>query len=130
MNDVFSALTSRYANFSSRARRREYWGFVLLTSLIGVIVWALNMMIISPEQPQMFLFLIYQLAVIIPTFAVSVRRLHDLDKSGFWILILFIPILGAIYLTVIFCLRGTNGNNKYGEDPLDVAQGEIVHGDL
>ncbi len=61
---------------------------------------------------------IFSIATIVPSLAVQVRRLHDIDKSGWWILISFIPIIGAIWLIVWFCLKGTEGDNRFGSDPL------------
>lgn len=63
--------------------------------------------------------LVYSVAVLIPSVAVGVRRLHDLDRSGWWLLIMLIPLLGTLLLLIYFCLRGTVGPNRFGPDPLD-----------
>ncbi len=124
MSVVIGAVASRYPNFSARARRGEYWGFVLVSMIIYAIVGGIEYSLRAPMTVDtMFYFTtLAQLLLLIPTFAVSIRRLHDLDKSGWWILIAFVPILGSIYLFVIFCMRGTKGDNRYGADPLDNGQ--------
>ncbi|APE26964.1 DUF805 domain-containing protein [Aurantiacibacter gangjinensis] len=124
----------RYADFSGRSRRKEYWLFTLL----AVIVYALSFMMIMagmptpqysaygavPQEPTGIFYIgaallgIFALASFIPALAVAVRRLHDTEKSGWFLLLNFIP-LGGLILLIFFCMEGTKGANKYGADPKD-----------
>ena len=112
----------KYATFSGRARRAEYWWFALgylivltVASVIdGVLGTGLGMGI-------GILYVVVVLAVFIPSLSVTVRRLHDLDKSGWWMLLTFVPLIGAIVLLIWFCTQGTAGPNRFGADPLDPA---------
>lgn len=112
MNYYISVLTKNYANFNGRARRLEYWMFVLFNIIVGVILAVLaaaTNLVILPG--------IYSLAIMLPTVALSVRRLHDISKSGAWLLILFIPLVGGIWFLILTCTEGTAGANEYGEHP-------------
>ena len=109
---VRSVLIENYANFNGRASRSEYWYFVLAYLIVYVIFFAL-----ASAVPVLGLLGIAFLGLIIPAIAVGVRRLHDLDKSGWWYLLGLVPLLGLILL-YWFCLPGTPGPNQYGEDPL------------
>ncbi len=102
-----------YATFSGRARRKEYWMFTLFNGIISLVLSILGAVV-----PMLYaLSIIYSLAVFIPSLAVCVRRLHDVDKSGWWFLIIFVPIVGGILLLVWDCTEGTRGSNQFGEDP-------------
>ena len=105
-----------YAVIDGRARRTEYWMFVLF-NIIALFILAVIDEIVFGDG-YLILQGIYQLAVLVPTIAVSVRRLHDTDKSGWWLLLAFIPLLGAIALLIMFCIPGTSGENTYGPDPI------------
>lgn len=105
-----------YANFSGRARRSEYWYYTLFNIIIGIVLRIIDTYVIGMDEIGV-LGLIYSLAVLIPGLAVSVRRLHDVGKSGWFLLIVLIPLIGAIWLLVLFCTEGNNGPNQYGEDP-------------
>ena len=98
----------KFADFNGRARRKEYWMFVLFTFLVSMVLGILDAMI-SPEGVGM-LGLIFQLAVLIPTIAVAVRRMHDVGKSGWFILI-------PIYNLILAVTEGEKGTNQYGADP-------------
>ncbi len=106
----------KYAVFSGRARRREFWFFVLFNFIIMIIL-----MIIAQAINSAILSTIYSLAVLIPSIAVTVRRLHDTDRTGWWILIGLIPIIGAIILIIFAVLDSQKGENKYGPSPKGVA---------
>ena len=104
---------NKYVTFAGRASRPEFWYFflfLLIGNLVTVVldqsVFAGNM--ISPLNS------IFGLVTVLPWLAVSVRRLHDVDRSGWWILIGFIPLIGAIVLIVWFSTAGTNGTNRFG----------------
>jgi uncharacterized membrane protein YhaH (DUF805 family) len=104
---------SNYVNFSDRACRSEYW-FWFLFVFIGNIVtaaidYAIGIQVISG---------LFSLAVLLPGIAIAIRRLHDLDRSGWWIFLILIPLVGAIILLIWFCTRGTDGPNRFGPDPL------------
>ena len=107
----------RYVDFSGRSSRSEYWWWVLFVS-IGAIVGLIldNLIGTSP-----ILYVLFELAVVLPGLAVSVRRCHDIDKSGWWILIGIIPIVGGIILLIWFVRRGDHDENRYGPDPLQVS---------
>ena len=112
---AISSAFSNYVNFSGRAIRSEYWFWVLFTS-IGVVLGE----IIDGVLGTTLIYPIFGLVTILPSIAVGVRRLHDLDRSGWWLLLSFIPLVGAIVLIIWFCGRGTAGSNRFGPDPLDL----------
>jgi uncharacterized membrane protein YhaH (DUF805 family) len=116
----------QYADFSGRARRTEFWMFALFNFIASVILALIDALIgtasmVSTGSSVYFspglLGGIYSLAVLIPSLAVGVRRLHDQDRTGWWLLIGLIPFVGAIVLLVFFCLEGNRGPNQYGPDP-------------
>jgi uncharacterized membrane protein YhaH (DUF805 family) len=115
----------RYADFSGRSRRKEYWMFTLFVLIVEIVLIAWIMAAASAAEGEMtamvtipFVILsIFGLAIIIPLLAVTVRRLHDQDKSGWYYFIGFVPIVGPIVLLVFLCTDGTSGPNRYGEDP-------------
>lgn len=121
----------QYALFRGRSTRAEYWTFALVNFAIGIVLmgptYAALFTALAHHQPppettqSMVMGLVYDvfvLAQLIPSFAVQVRRLHDLDRSGWWLLIVLLPIVGWLLLFVWFCLRGTDGPNRFGDDPL------------
>ena len=99
-----------YADFTGRARRAEFWWYALANLLISIVFNIL----IAISSIFWILDVIYVLAVLIPGLAVGVRRLHDTDKSGWWLLIALIPLVGIIVLIVFFATDGQPGPNKYG----------------
>lgn len=105
-----------YAQFTGRARRREYWMFMLInlivTVLLSFVTGLIGLEILS---------MIYSLGVLVPSIAVGIRRLHDTDRSGWWLLLVMIPLLGWIALLVITLLDSTPGENTYGPNPKGVA---------
>lgn len=116
----------KYADFTGRARRMEYWMFfvgVLGASVAANIVDAIvgmNGMVFGVYGPLTTLLM---LGTIVPSIAVGVRRLHDQDKSGWFMLLVLIPLLGGLILLVLFLLEGTKGDNQYGPDPKAGAPG-------
>jgi len=114
----YLAALKKYAVFSGRAQRKEYWFFVLFNVLIvlalGFVEGALG---IAPESDASVLGMLYILAVLLPIYAVSVRRLHDTGRSGWWILIGFIPLLGGIIFLIFMIQEGDVGQNAYGSNP-------------
>lgn len=118
----------RYADFSGRSRRKEYWMFVLFQMLLLVplmlVAIALGGTSDDPSDPfsgglTLAVLGVYFLVFLIPGLAVQVRRFHDQDKSGWFILLGFIPYIGGIILFVFMCLEGTRGPNRFGPDPKD-----------
>jgi len=103
----------KYAVFEGRARRKEYWMFILFNIIFAFLVSIINIQL----RGFYIIFGIYILAMIIPTISVIVRRLHDIGKSGFWIFIRLIPIIGGIWMLILLCTEGQTGANQYGEDP-------------
>jgi len=113
----------RYAEFSGRSRRKEYWMFalgVLLVTLVLIFVGGANPMTMDMSGgfgPAFMAFGVFWLAIIIPSIAVQVRRFHDQEKSGWFVLLNFIPYIGSLIVLVFMCLEGTRGPNRYGPDP-------------
>ncbi len=115
-----------YANFEGRARRSEYWYFVLFNFIISVSAWIISIILIFFGGFLLWFFIpIFSLALIIPNLAVQVRRLHDTGKSGWYLLMVFIPLVGPIILLVFYCTEGDRGPNEYGPDPKMQAGPEI-----
>lgn len=112
----------KYVVFSGRARRKEYWMFVLFNVIFAIVAMILdNVLGIAIEGVGYGpLYGLYLLAMIIPSLAVAVRRLHDVGKSGWMILISLIPIIGAIWLLVLMVTDGNPGENQYGPNPKEV----------
>ena len=113
----------KYAVFSGRARRMEYWYFFLFSLIISIVLAVVDGVTGSYSAAAGVGLLggIYALAVLIPGLAVSVRRLHDTGRSGWWLLIALIPVIGAIVLLVFMVLEGKPGTNQYGSNPKGVA---------
>ena len=111
--DWYMAVLKKYAEFSGRARRREYWMFVLINFLIGCGLGVIGALV----HGLSFLSWLYSLAVLVPSIAVSVRRLHDTGRSGWWLLIGLIPLIGLIVLIVFLATDGEPGDNEYGPNP-------------
>ncbi len=117
MNWYLEAL-KKYAVFSGRARRKEYWMFALFNLIITIVASIIDSTVFGTAFDGFGpLYSIYTLAVLIPALAVSVRRLHDIGKSGWFLLIVFIPIIGAIWLLVLTCTDSQSGDNPYGPNP-------------
>ena len=106
----------KYAVFGGRARRKEYWYFVLFNTLISIALTFIDGVTgsFSSEAGTGLLGGIYGLAVLIPSIAVGVRRLHDTNRSGWWLLISLIPLIGAIVLIVFLASDSKPEENKYG----------------
>ena len=108
-----------YAVFDGRARRKEYWMFALINVVITFVLILIDSLIgtFSPQAGIGLLSGLYALAVLIPSIAVTVRRLHDTGRSGWWILITLIPIIGGIVLLIFMLLDSQPGANQYGPNP-------------
>ncbi|PBI87588.1 Inner membrane protein YhaI [Flavobacterium sp. ACN2] len=112
-----------YSNFSGRARRSEYWYFRLATAVIFFVFIALAIIVsvigggFLGFPVAIGLIALYSLIALIPSLAVTVRRMHDLGKSGWNVLISFIPLVGPIWFLVLLATEGEHGENYYGPDP-------------
>jgi len=113
----------KYAEFNGRARRKEYWMFALFNIIFLIVAMIIDNVAGTTigGLPYGLFYFVYVLAVFIPGLAVSVRRLHDVGKSGWFYLIILIPIVGAIWLLVLFCTDGVIGQNEYGTNPKEIA---------
>jgi uncharacterized membrane protein YhaH (DUF805 family) len=112
---------SNYANFRGRASRSEFWWFQLFLLLGGIVAALLDLFANSSVLGGSPLATLFWLATIIPDLAVTVRRLHDTDSSGWWILLGLIPLIGMIVLIVWWCQEGSRGYNRFGAHPLQPA---------
>ena len=114
IDDAVKLGFANYVNFSDRASRSEYWYFLLFYNIgvfagVAIDTWIIGLPIIAWT---------FILATILPLLSVSVRRLHDLDRSGWWVLLDLVPLVGWIILLVWFCTKGTDGPNRFGPDRL------------
>ena len=107
----------KYAEFSGRARRKEYWMFCLFNILAGIVIGIVDTVLGAGG----LLGGLYNLAVLVPSLAVTARRLHDTDRSGWMMLIALIPLVGAIVLLVFMCLDSKPGDNRFGANPKAIA---------
>jgi uncharacterized membrane protein YhaH (DUF805 family) len=115
----------RYADFQGRASRAEYWLFALFIAVVEAVLMALGKAMGAPGSSGAMgasaVLGLFVLAVLIPSLAVGVRRLHDTNRSGWWLLISLIPLIGAIVVLVFTVLNGTRGSNRFGPDPKNPA---------
>ena len=107
----------KYAEFSGRSRRKEYWMFYLFTILAGIPLSAIDGMLGAMYNGLGFLSGFFTVFTFIPWISLSVRRLHDVDKSGGYLFLILLPIIGWIWLFVLTVTEGDTGSNKYGSDP-------------
>jgi uncharacterized membrane protein YhaH (DUF805 family) len=109
----------KYAVFDGRARRKEYWMFLLINILVSVVLIAIDNLIGTFSHQASFGLLqgLYSLALLIPSIAVTVRRLHDTGRTGWWILISLVPLIGGIILLIFMVLDSEPGTNQYGPNP-------------
>jgi uncharacterized membrane protein YhaH (DUF805 family) len=117
---VFQPL-KKYADFSGRARRKEFWLFNLLFAFLGIVFsWIDALLVISGTSPWQtpFLTYIFIFAFFIPMIAVAVRRLHDTNRKGWWLLIYLIPVIGQIWFLVLMCFRSNREENRFGGNPI------------
>ncbi|MGD9828359.1 MAG: DUF805 domain-containing protein [Hyphomicrobiaceae bacterium] len=110
--EAVSTAFKNYVNFSGRATRPEYWWFTLFLFLVSLLTAGIDMGVLGYQEIGP-VNAIFALATLLPALAVSVRRLHDIDKSGWWLLIAFIPLVGLILLIYWACQPGTPTANTY-----------------
>jgi uncharacterized membrane protein YhaH (DUF805 family) len=114
------ALIEKFATFNGRARRSEYWYFQLFAGVVAGVAMVL-MGMNEDSLAVISLVSIVVLALFVPSLAVTVRRLHDTGRSGWFYLVALVPIVGGILVFIWTCSRGTEGVNRYGSDPLNAA---------
>jgi len=108
-----------YVGFNGRAARSEYWYWTLFVYLLLIVAWLIDMTVFGFNTTGVNpMTVLAALATLLPTLAVSARRLHDIDRSGWWALLIF-TVIGYIVLLVWACMRGTVGANRFGPDPLE-----------
>jgi uncharacterized membrane protein YhaH (DUF805 family) len=122
MNNVIDnfkqVVMDKYADFTGRANRREYWLFVLAVIVISLVLWLFTTVFAKVKLLYILFAILYgavSLALLIPSLAVTVRRLHDIGKGGGWIFISLIPIIGAIWLLILLIKYGETDENRFGK---------------
>lgn len=116
----------KYATFSGRARRAEFWWFALFNFGVMLILAVIDAVFGGPHRWMMDgdgpspVGAIYWLAVFLPSLTVTVRRLHDTDRTGWWVLLQVVPVIGPLILVWFLATPGTAGPNRFGPDPLDL----------
>lgn len=128
--DAVKSCLAKYATFRGRAPRSEFWYFWLFSIIVLLIATIIDGILgttFSMTNPATgleqsvgygYVYMLTAIALLLPSLAVAVRRLHDTDRSGWWLLIGLIPLIGAIVLLVWYVTKGTPGDNRYGPDPL------------
>ncbi|MFI7061085.1 DUF805 domain-containing protein [Kribbella sp. NPDC050124] len=116
----------KYAVFDGRARRKEYWMFVLFNVIVSIILSIVDNVIGTTygAANSGVISSIYSLAVLLPSIGVGIRRMHDTNRSGWWILINLIPCVGFIWFIVLAAQEGTVGDNQHGPDPKAAERGQ------
>ncbi|QPB83175.1 DUF805 domain-containing protein [Pseudoalteromonas rubra] len=119
MLEIYLSVFKNYFEFKGRARRKEYWVFILSSILVSVVLGLVDITLglYSEEAGLGLLSGLYALAIIIPSIALSVRRLHDTGRSGWWVLLSLIPLIGPIVLIVFYVMDSKPGENEYGPNP-------------
>jgi uncharacterized membrane protein YhaH (DUF805 family) len=127
MTAVKTCLTKKYATFSGRALRSEYWFFYLFIVLGGIAATIIDVVILGRFVDDFGpIHAIFTLATFLPVIAAGARRLHDNDRSGWWQLIIFIPVVGVIVLIVFMATKGTESDNRFGTPPRMVPAPDVV----
>ena len=109
---------AKYVTFSGRARRSEYWWWVLFVFVVNSVAQGFDRILLGDSAS--ILGPLVGLALLLPSIAVGARRLHDTDRSAWWLLIGLIPLIGGLILIFFFIQRGTEGSNRFGADPVTV----------
>lgn len=119
-SEAISAGFAGYLDFNTRSSRSAYWYWSLFAVLVGIATGVIDLIVFGPGTSA--LNILASLALLLPGLAVGVRRLHDLNRSGWWLLIALIPIIGALVLLYWFVQPGTDGDNDFGSNPLGSIQ--------
>jgi uncharacterized membrane protein YhaH (DUF805 family) len=117
----YTDVLKKYAVFDGRAGRPEYWWFTLINTIISLVL-----RLVIPGGAGPIISELYGLAVLLPEIGVTIRRLHDTNRTGWWILVVLIPVIGWIWLIVLLATRGDSGANSYGPPPDGTGIGEPV----
>ena len=115
--NYYSICLSKFADFSGRARRREYWTFVLVNCLIALLLMTLGLAFGEDSPASNIMVTIFYLIMLVPNLSVSVRRLHDIGKSGWYIFLSLIPLIGGLILLIWSLMDSEPGENQYGKNP-------------
>jgi uncharacterized membrane protein YhaH (DUF805 family) len=107
---------SNYVNFSGRAIRSEFWFWNLFIFLISIVAEIIDYSYVGTDSLSSPLTSIIELGTFLPGLAVAIRRLHDIDRTGWWFLLVFVPLIGFIVLIIWWCSKGTDGPNRFGAD--------------
>jgi uncharacterized membrane protein YhaH (DUF805 family) len=120
MDLVIQCITKKYVEFSSRASRKEFWLFILFYLIFSIILGFIDGIVgtYNVETGYGVFSGIFILVTLVPYLAVCVRRLHDTDRSGWWLLLWLVPLIGLIWSIVVFCHKGSDGENRFGANPL------------
>ncbi|MDH6440942.1 MULTISPECIES: DUF805 domain-containing protein [unclassified Streptomyces] len=118
--NYFLDVLKKYAVFSGRARRKEYWMYTLFVTIIYIVL-----AVIGVVAKQTWIPIVFYVAILLPSLAVLVRRLHDTGRSGWWVLFGLVPLAGGITLLVFTCLDGEPSDNKYGANPKGLAPAHV-----
>ena len=118
----FVKCLENYANFKGRATRKEYWMYYLFYTIFYFVVWSIDVAGSVMENKALslvgaVLIFLFTFGLLVPTWAVCIRRLHDIGKSGWYILVNLIPIVGCIWFFILMCTDSQPGTNKYGDNP-------------
>lgn len=116
----FVAVLRKYATFTGRARRKEYWMYWLIYVLISIVLMFVDGIAgtLNADTGTGLFSSIFMLGTLLPSLAVTVRRLHDTDRNGWWILLGFIPLIGGLILLIFTVKAGDPAENRYGSSPL------------
>jgi uncharacterized membrane protein YhaH (DUF805 family) len=125
--DAIKSVFTQYVGFSGRARRSEFWYFYLFTILLSIVASIVQRAMTNSTNG--IVTTIIGLAIILPYLAVAVRRLHDTSRSGWWLLIGLIPVVGTIIL-IVFWVQDSHGDNQYGPSPKAVEPGYGSYGQM
>jgi uncharacterized membrane protein YhaH (DUF805 family) len=121
--NYYTKVISKYAEFSGRARRAEYWMFGLINIIIMLSLAFIGVLLDpSGSGGGLVIYFLYFLFMFIPSIAVTIRRLHDTGNSGWMVLVAFIPFIGPLWIFILMCIEGEAQENKYGPDPKVMAK--------
>jgi uncharacterized membrane protein YhaH (DUF805 family) len=120
----YTGVLKKYAVFQGRARRQEFWMFFLFNTIFYLLAAVVDNIIGTKYQDMWYgiFYTLYSLAMLIPSLAVEIRRLHDVGKSGWWLFISLIPLIGAIWLFILLVTDSQPGENQYGPNPKEVVE--------
>lgn len=119
--NAYVAAMRRYVTFAGRSSRQEFWMFTLIFVILALVAFVIDMVLgTASEGGPGIVYAIVGLAHFLPSIAAAIRRFHDTDRSGWWYLILFVPLVGWIIFIVLLCKPSTPGPNRFGDAPLPI----------